>query len=57
MTVRKKGAWLKRLLCWVNCHSRWSGYEHAEEYRGFNARMQCKWCGKVGSVDSQGNLG
>lgn len=49
--------WWKRLLCWLGCHSRYGrGYENAEEYTGFNAKMKCRWCAKVGSVDSQGNL-
>ena len=48
--------WLKQFLCWTGCHCRWLGYEYAEEYNGFNARMRCSWCGKVGLVDSQGNL-
>ena len=50
-------AWWKRLLCFIGCHSRYGkGYEYAEEYTGFNAEMQCRWCNKKGLVDSQGNL-
>ncbi len=47
---------LKRFLCWIGWHRMWLSYEYAEEYRGFNARMRCPWCGMEGTVDSQGNL-
>ncbi len=48
---------MKKSLCWLGCHSRYGrGYESAEDYVGFNAKMQCRWCGKIGLVDSQNNL-
>ena len=47
---------IKRFLCAIGFHSIFVGYDYADEYHGFNAPMKCKWCGKKGLVDSQGNL-
>ena len=46
--------WFKKILCRLGIHSRFVGYEKLgiDEYGEF----RCRWCGKVGLVDSQHNL-
>jgi hypothetical protein len=47
--------WWKRLLCKVQVHSRFVGYELLTHY-GYSDWCRCRWCGMEGLVDGQGNL-
>ncbi len=49
---------MKRFLCWTGCHSMFIGYYDASADWGasINRLGECKWCGFIGLIDSQGNL-
>lgn len=52
---------IKRFFCWFGWHSYPVGYnwDIPNGYRlavAGGGKAQCRWCGGVGLVDSQGNL-
>lgn len=44
---------IKRFFCKIGWHSFSYDYVYRDEV---NVHAKCKWCGKEGLVDSQGNL-
>ena len=49
-----KTNWFRKILCKLNIHSRNNFIFMYHD--GASAHVKCRWCGKEGMLDSQGNL-